>query len=487
VKAAVISIAVIAILAAGAGAWFYWWWTTEATFDYSLSKLVVLEGESVFANDFLFPAEYMEGVTAEFRSTDMVLSAGHHEIPMILSLGLRTVDATGDLYILTPLDSVTIEFAAPGPDFKPMDFLTNADIAGGVPFDIRFLKDPLAPEEYDIGVFFLKLALNGTEFKSLLYVEDTTPPTAMAVNRTVQMSEDVDISDFVTDIYDASPIESVTYVNVPDTFVPGDQIVGIAIEDIYGNREVIEAVLTVLPNEIPPVIEGTRNFESTLGNNIIYRQGVTAYDAFGRELEINVDTHNLDYNEKGSYTVTYWVEDSCGLRTEIDVNVLIVDVDTQWVDDRVDAALAKILKDGMTQVEQAQAIHRWVKSNMSYAATAGPQSVYVGAYQALKTHRGCCFVYYSLSEVMLTRAGIPNMRIERMPGAAPTRHRWNLINPDGLGWYHFDATPTRLNINRLMYMFTDSQAADFARQLRTSNGIPNYFKYDPELYPEIMQ
>jgi hypothetical protein len=219
----------------------------------------------------------------------------------------------------------------------------------------------------------------------------------------------------------------------------------------------------------------------------MYRQGVIAHDAFGRQLDFEVDSSDVDQNKKGIYTATYWVEDVCGLRTEVMVTVDIVDIDPQWVDDKVDGILAKILKEGMTQAEQTRAIFSWIRSNMRYAATVGPQSVYEGAYRALQDRQGSCYVFYSISEVMLTRAGVPNMRIERIPGQS-TKHRWNLVNPDGLGWYHFDATPTRLsNINRLMYMFTDSQADDFAKQLLISNGIPHFYKYEPELYPEVMQ
>jgi hypothetical protein len=87
---------------------------------------------------------------------------------------------------------------------------------------------------------------------------------------------------------------------------------------------------------------------------------------------------------------------------------------------------------------------------------------------------------------MLTRAGIPNLRIERIP-EAPSRHRWNLVNPDDLGWHHFDAFPIRLGgLREYFYMFTDSQAQDFARQLYAAIELPYYFTYNPELYPEVV-
>jgi len=88
---------------------------------------------------------------------------------------------------------------------------------------------------------------------------------------------------------------------------------------------------------------------------------------------------------------------------------------------------------------------------------------------------------------MFTRAGIPNMLIERIPGT-PTAHRWNLINPDDLGWHHYDSFPVRLGMGIQMAFFTDTQAAEFTEQIAgfTDRPVENYYTYDPLLYPEIV-
>ena len=486
-KVLVTCIVLLFLTAAGFSAW-YFWQTTNTTFDYKLQPVVVLEGQRVSPDDFLYPVDYMEEVTADYRSRGFRPTSGRQSVPLILTLGRRTVEATAFLYVLKPVDNIRVEFAADAPDLKPSDFLTNADIARGVAFDLSFVTEPMPLKEYSVGQHPVQLLFNETEFEVMLYVEDTTPPTAELVHKTIPMSESVFPGDFVTDIFDESPITSVVFITEPDVFQAGDQLVEIAVEDLYGNRGTFISLLTVIKNEIPPVIEGTRTIESMLGNPIMYRQGVTATDAFGRTLEFEVDSSGVDQNKTGTYKVTYRVEDCCGLRDEVEVTVYVVNVDPDLVNERVDAILEGIINDNMTQVEKVQAIHSWIRRNVSYTGTiGGPQSAYEGAHRALQDRSGNCFIYYSIGEVMLTRAGIPNMRIERKPGT-PTRHRWNLINPDDLGWHHFDAMPTRLgNINRLMYMFTDSQAANFARQLLGSNNIGDFYTYVPELYPEVVQ
>ena len=239
--------------------------------------------------------------------------------------------------------------------------------------------------------------------------------------------------------------------------------------------------------ETPPVFKGLRTIESMKGVPIIYRQGVSAYDGLGRPLDFEIDSSNVDHNTIGEYIAIFSAEDNYGHKTDVEIKVLIIEIDTQWVNDLIDGVLDEIFTDGMTQVDQAQAIFTWIKSNVSFTAmAAAPQSAYEGAYRALQDRRGGCTIFSSLSYVMLTRAEIPNLRIDRVP-EAPTRHRWNLINPDGLGWYHFDAFPILLGGPRdELYMFTASHAANFTRQMTSVDGVAMYYVYDPELYPEIV-
>jgi len=471
---------------AALGVWFYWW-TTYATFEYRLQPVVILEGQHVSPDDFLYPSADMEEVGAAFLNTRFSQAAGLQNVPLTLTLGWRSLDTVASLYVLTHVDQITTEFTVESPDLIPLDLLTNAGIAHNVPFDVHFTEQPLPLAEYPVGEYILHLALNDAAFEVRLNVTDTTAPTATAVNKTIRIGEEVKPEDFVTDIFDASPIASVTFVDEPNIFAKSDQIVEVAIEDEYGNSEVFAAALTIILNQAPPVIEGTQTIESLKGNPIMYRQGVTAHDDFGRELDFEVDSSMVDQHEEGKYTVTYKAVDFTGLSTEIEVTVLVINVDPEEVNERVDEILASILTDGMSQVEELKAIHTWVRRNVSYSASmGGPQSVYEGAYRALRDRRGNCYIFYSISDILLTRAGIPNMKIVRIEGT-PTRHLWNLVNPDGLGWYHFDSLPTRFAFTSQMYMFTASDAKRYSRQLTEVHGSPNFFTYDPDLYPEIVE
>jgi C4-type Zn-finger protein len=318
---------------------------------------------------------------------------------------------------------------------------------------------------------------------------DREPPTADPVDVTIIIGETVRPEDFVTNVEDESEVVSIEFVNMPNLMSHTNQAVQIRITDEHGNSAIFEATLIIRLNTSPPVIEGVEPIVTRVGDPILYRVGITARDDFGRDLtnQIQINSTNVNHNAVGEYSVTYQVRDLTGLETIIQVPVKVVNVDVEYVHNEIDKILASIIRDDMTQLQKVRRIHTWVDDNLSYAQQIGAgESVYEDAYRALRDRGGNCFNFYAISEIMLTRAGIPNMPIERIPGT-PTRHRWSLVNPDGLGWHHFDTTPTRLLWGSQTAFFTDSQARAFTRQFVEFNGTEDYFTYEPELYPSIVQ
>jgi len=483
---------IVVLSCAGFFGWYYWW-TTQATFDFNIQPLVILEGHKIGPDDFLVPGENSDRISVVYRNPIFKPSIGYQDVHLTLTMGWRVVETTTYLSIMTPVKQIRHEFASIGPELKPIDFLENASSSAGVPFDIHFVEEPKKLEDYPVGEHIIKLSLNGTQFEVQLTVEDTIPPEAEPVNLAIRIGRIVRPEEFIRNISDASdhlPMFISYYDTEPDIF-GHDQIITIKVEDFYGNYSLVHAGLTVQHNKEPPVIEGTGTILSYIGDPILYMRGVTARDDFGRDLTevVVVDSSGVNRNEVGTYTVRYSVVDFTGLSFEVEETVYVLDIDIDFVYAEVDKALASIIKDDMSQLEQVYAIFRWVRSNVSYAITRDrPETVYEGAYRAIRERRGNCFIFYSISEMMLTQAGIPNMMIERIPGTI-TAHRWNLVNPDELGWHHYDSFPARLNEGILMAFFTDSQAEAFTEQIANFVERPadDYYTYDPSRYPEIVQ
>jgi len=478
------------ILSAAAFAGWYYWWTTYATFEYSLQPVAVLKGQSIDANDFLEPGEEMNDVSAAFVNPRFEQIPGLQYISLTLTKGWRTVDTAAALFILTPIDSIEHEFSVEGTLSRLTDFLTNAGAATDFPFTIRFVEDPLPLEDYPVGEFPLHLAVNDFPFTVTLNVVDTTPPVAVAVPVHTIIGEDVQPEYFVTDVFDASPIHSVTFVEEPNVMSVMEltQPVRIAIEDIFGNVGFVFSELTIELNRDPPFIEGTVDtIESEVGTSVDYPLVLTAYDDFGRELEVMVDNSGVDENTEGTYTAVYWAEDLSGLRTDIEVTVHIIAAAPEYIIQRADEILNGIIRDNMTQAQKVLAINNWVRWTITPADPSGnnSESTIANAFTAIRDKRGDYIVISAISELLLTRAGVPNMPIDRIPEAT-TSHRWNLVNPDGRGWFHFDAFPTGLGYGGdRMSMFTSSDAETYAERIETRSGIKDYYKYDSGSYPEI--
>jgi len=315
----------------------------------------------------------------------------------------------------------------------------------------------------------------------------TPPPGADIVDVTINIGDSVIPMDFIENIHSESEIISVEFVREPDVLAHTNQVVDIIITDEHEKSATFKANLIIRINREKPTIEGTGTIMSTVGNPIIYRQDVVARDDFGRPLELHVDSSEVNQNQVGVYAIKFWATDLTGNTTEIIEEVHIMNVDVNYVFEQVDIILGDIVNSEMSQLERVRAIHAWIRANISYASViGGPETVLEDAYRALRERRGNCYVFYAIGEVMLTRAGIENRPVDRIPGT-PTRHRWSLVNPDNLGWHHFDTTPTRLGLGSETAFFTDSQARDFTNRFIDFNGTQDFYTYNPDLYPPVVQ
>jgi len=489
VKNVFLAISMILILVGAGGAGWYYWWTNHATFEYTLQTVAILEGQSIVPGDFLSPEDELAGISAVYRDSDFEPAKGMQFVPLKLTLGLRTIETASVLYILAPIESYQHEYTESGTILRPVDFLENADIVTNVSVSIRFTEEPLPLENYPVGEFPLHLSFNDAPFDVLLTVVDTTPPVVITEDKEILIGEGVTPEDFVADIRDPSPPFNVEFHTAPDVFAPYDQTVEIIVADVFGNSAVSTALLSILLNTAPPVLEGVETvIESKVNTPVSYDRGATAHDDFGRELEVQVNSDEVDESTEGTYTAIYWVEDLTGLHTETEVTVHIISVDPEEVNQMIDELLDRILKNDMTQAEKVVAIHNWVRWNVGRTTTgSGSQSITEEANRALRGERkGDAHGYASVSSLMLTRAGIPNMRIERID-TAEIRHHWLLVNPDELGWHHYDPYPTSLVLGELTSMFTDAQAKDIAKRVKDHIGTEDYYTYDPERYPEVVK
>ncbi len=232
-------------------------------------------------------------------------------------------------------------------------------------------------------------------------------------------------------------------------------------------------------DEEAPVIEGVQELTVSVGESVSYKRGVTVTDNRNKDVPLIVDTSQVDLNKAGDYPVTYIARDSSGNVARVTTTIHVTkpkaeNATEELVNTRADEILEEITTPYMTDYERAEAIFYWVHENISWSDHTQKQGWLYGAYMGLIEQKGDCYVYAMASKCLLTRAGIENMDIEKIP--TKTEHYWNLIDLGG-GWYHFDATR---RADKTSFFYTsDAELMEYSRNHGNSHN------YDPAQYPVI--
>ena len=258
------------------------------------------------------------------------------------------------------------------------------------------------------------------------------------------------------------------------------------------------------PDVTAPRLLGVRDLSVALNGTVSYRDGVSAEDDMDGPVAVTIDAAAVDLTAPGEYPVVYSAQDAAGNRVEQTVTVTVVETVTadqgsdeptedvtpegpgggqpaisldqvtqEDVDQLCDKILGKITNSGMGQREKAKAIFNYVNRHIKYVGSSDKSSWLVGAYVGFTRGRGDCYNYYACSKALLTRAGIPNVDLQRVGGNS--RHYWQLVNT-GTGWYHFDTCPHPTGYPLYAFMITEAQARAYTKQVSAAR--KNYYVYD---------
>lgn len=330
-----------------------------------------------------------------------------------------------------------------------------------------------------IGKYPVQIKVAEEVYEVVIFVEDTIGPVMELRDISSYTLLDQKPEDFIVSVEDLSGISALDFKTPPDITLLGEQSVTIIATDCYGNRTEKEAKLSLTADEEPPVFIEAEDFIVWLGDTVAYKSKVKVTDNSGVDAVIKVDASAVDLKTEGSYPVVYTATDTAGNSTEktLTVTVKVYRADEEELNNKIDKIFTKIFKDGMTNREKCKAIYDYIRSNVSYVSTSEKGDYIKAAMEGLTKGKGDCYVYFSLSKAMLTRAGFPNMDIERIR-VGDSMHFWNLVDiGDGHGWYHFDATP-RVG-KPYIFLWDDATLWEYSDSHKGSHN------YDKSLYPEI--
>lgn len=237
-------------------------------------------------------------------------------------------------------------------------------------------------------------------------------------------------------------------------------------------KDKMVATWTVV-DDTPPVISGLVGKNSYNSKDIYmvaypdrkydFTKFVHASAPMGGKVKLTVNTDRINWKKSGVYTVTYTAKDLAGNVTKRPAKVQVrVPGD---LDRMADSILKKIVKNSWSDQKKAEAIYRYVRQNYAYVDSNDHASWEKSALYGLRYKSGNCFVYYSVSRLLLTRCGIPNIEVKRSAGSRHG-HWWNYVYIDG-GWYHFDTTPRRRRAT--FCLLTDDQLSAYSRAAGNSH------------------
>ena len=434
----------------------------------ALTQPVSMEvGDSCKAEAFVTEITDATQVEASFRSEPDFEKAGEQTVQIVLTDrgGNQTV-LEEELYLVLLAESVTVEAGgkAPGLDSFVLEgrdaaFITQVD-------QIDYAKT---------GDHEISLEVDGNSYTSLLHVVDTVPPRIQVQDVESYTKVPRKAEDFLAEVEDATEVTA-SFRKEPDLSLVGSQEVEIVATDGGGNEVSATATLTLREDTEAPVIHGPAKLNYFIGESISYKNQVAVTDNCEEGLNLDVDTSGVNLAEEGVYQVVYTATDAAGNTASKTVELIVGKrmYSLEEMNAYADKVLEQIITPDMDDKKKAKAIYDYVVRNVAYINHSEKGDWIRAAYEGLAEKKGDCYVFACTTKALLTRAGITNMDIKKIP--TRSEHYWNLVDV-GEGWYHLDTTPRP--DHPTIFLWTDEQ-------LMAYSAIHyNAFNYDRSLYPEI--
>ena len=425
------------------------------------------KGEVCQADAFVSDVEDATEVTITYKKEPDFSKMGKQQVEVVLmDLGQNETIITSELIIAPVLSEVLVEAGSEAPtidkfviDGVEAEFITDITV-----------YDYSVPAEYVVTV-----KVDENTYDTMMRIVDTIAPVVEVQKVEGYLNAPYTADDFVVSVEDATKVTA-KFAKEPDMTKEGEQQVTICVTDAGGNETVKETGITISQDTEAPVINGNDDIYVFMGDTVSYKNAVKVTDNCPQGLDLKIDNSGVNLSAVGTYPVTYTARDIAGNETVKTVNVIVKE--QKYSEDEVNAladkVLAKIIKDGMTPYEKIEAIYYYTRRNIGYISHSEKGNWVRAAYEGLVDRQGDCYVYACTAKVLLTRAGITNMDIEKIP--AKTRHYWNLVDI-GDGWYHFDTTPRK--DGTIFFMWKEADLMAYSVKNKDSHN------YDHSLYPVV--
>lgn len=295
-------------------------------------------------------------------------------------------------------------------------------------------KDQALAEQIDlsnvntVGEHTITVTSGDAQEDCVITIQDTTRPDLKLQNVRRQPGESVEAKDFVVSVSDLSGEPEIRIVGeLPDCSGNGTHTITIEAKDAYGNVTSKEATLWVSDNLNPPEIEGAEEAMVVEKHSAPdFLEGVYAEDDVDGEIDVIVDTSDLDLTAAGTYYITYSAMDSSGNTGTYKRKV------TVEPDEEDTAAMVKEIAESLP--DDPEAIRDYVHDNIAYSSHWGGDDP---VWHGLTVNSGNCYVHANTLKALLDYKGYETQLI----WVTNKSHYWLIIKLDE-GWRHIDSTPS---------------------------------------------
>lgn len=327
------------------------------------------------------------------------------------------------------------------------------------------------PGKYNVKIVATDLGKNKSTTETELYVLDIKRKLK------VELGDRVNLRDFLNKKDENIRLSTNSKLDIKKT---GKYTfpVKVMFGKITGN---IDLTLDVVDTK-PPVINGVRDIEYFMGEDISYREGVYALDN-NKEISVKVDGTRVNLKKEGVYKIFYTAVDDAENKTvkTAEITVKKSGSHAKQVTNYVKEVLEGTAKKSI--IEKLEKIYDFCHA-IQYIGYSDKGNVLEAAYSGFKTGRGDCFTYFATAKVLIDSIGLENKMIQRN---SKSNHFWNLIKYDGR-WYHFDTCPIVGSDGFKNFMKGNSELSEFSKKY--GEKFPEnkgYYKFNSRLYPEISE
>ena len=188
----------------------------------------------------------------------------------------------------------------------------------------QFVTDVSAIDLSAIGEYPVTISYGGKNYDCTLIVKDTIAPEAQVQNLAIYSHETPEPEEFIVSIKDATAV-TVQYEKRVDLSEDGSHLLKLILTDEGGNTADYEVVLTVFSDNGKPQLTGVSPIFTYIGTEPDYLDGITAMDDQDMDLQILVETAQVDLNAVGTYDITYTVTDAAGNTTSAPTTLTVTD------------------------------------------------------------------------------------------------------------------------------------------------------------------